>query len=156
MLELSGIPQQDDQNVIDLVKKTAVVAGICNFDVSQIDIAHRVSEKGTAPKIVLFNKKADRTNFYRRKKKLFKVQANHIVKPNNEDHSDSEISLPGLERENSYIYMNESLTSMNRMLLREARKESKRLKYEFPGYIVNGQVRVKKSKSSEYIPINSK
>ena len=27
----------------------------------QIDIAHRVSEKGTAPIIVLFNRKADRT-----------------------------------------------------------------------------------------------
>ena len=52
--------------------------------------------------------------------------------------------------------MNESLTSMNRMLPREARKESKRLKYKFPGYKVNGQVRVKKSKRSEYIPINSK
>ena len=80
------------------------------------------------------------------------------MKPNNEDHSDCEVSLPGLERENSYIYLNESLTSMNRMLLRETRKESKRLKYEFPGYTVNGQVRVKKSKSSEYIPIpiNSK
>ena len=45
---------------------------------------------------------------------------------------------------------------MNRILLREARKESKRLKYEFPGYTVNGQVWVEKSKSSEYIPINSK
>ena len=71
------------------------------------------------------------------------------MKPNNEDHSDSEVSLPGLERENSYMLL-------NRMLLREARKESKTLKYEFPGYTVNGQVRVKKSKSSEYIPINSK
>ena len=80
------------------------------------------------------------------------------MKPNNDDHyrADSEVSFPGLERENSYIYMNESLTSMNSVLLREAKKESKRLKYEFPGYIVNGQVRVKKSKSSEYIPINSK
>ena len=157
MLELSGIPRQDDENAIDRVNKTAVVAGICNFDVSQIDIAHRASEKGKAPIIVLFNRRVDRTNFYRKKKKLFKVRANHIVKPNNiEDHSDSEVSLPGLERENSYIYMNESLTSMNRMLLREARKESKRLKSEFPGYKVNGQVRVKKSKSSEYIPINSK
>ena len=29
---------------------------------------------------------------------------------------------------------------MNRMLLREARNESKRLKYEFPEYKVNGQV----------------
>ena len=52
--------------------------------------------------------------------------------------------------------MSESLTSMNRMLLREARKETKKLKCEFPGYTVNGQVRVKKSKRSEKIPINSK
>ena len=51
--------------------------------------------------------------------------------------------------------MNESLTSMNRMFLREARKESKRLKYGFPGYTVNGQVLVKKFKSTEYTPINS-
>ena len=65
MLELSGIPRQDDENAIDLVNKTAMVAGICNFDVSQIDIAHRVSEKRTAPMIVLFNRKVDRTNFYR-------------------------------------------------------------------------------------------
>ena len=50
MLELSGIPQQDDENAIDLVSNTAaVVAGIFHFDVSQIDIAHR-----TTPIIVLF------------------------------------------------------------------------------------------------------
>ena len=58
---------------IDLVNKTAVVAGICNFGVSQIDIAHIVAEKGTAPIIVLFNSKADRTNFYRQINKLVKV-----------------------------------------------------------------------------------
>ena len=52
MLELSGIPRQDDENVIDLASKTALAAGICNFDVSQIDIAHRVSRKGTAPIII--------------------------------------------------------------------------------------------------------
>ena len=124
---------------------------------NQIVIAHRVSEKGTVPIIVLFNRKADRTNFYRQKNKLFKARGKHIVKPNNDNHhSVSEVSLPGLERENSYIYMNESLTSMNRMLLRESRKESKRLKYEFLGYMLNGQVQTKKSISSEYIPINNK
>ena len=65
------------------------------------------------------------------------------MKPNNDDpNSDIEVSFPGLERENSYIYMNK--TSMNRMLLREASKKSKRLKYEFLGYTVNGQVQVKK------------
>ena len=53
MLKLSGIPRQDDENAIDLVNKTTVVTGICNFDLSQIDIASRISEKGTAPIIVL-------------------------------------------------------------------------------------------------------
>ena len=95
MPALTGTPWQDDENAIDLVNKTAVVAGICNFDVSQIDIAHRKSEKGTAPIMVLLNRKADRTNFYRQKNKLFKVQTNHTVISNNED-SDSEVSLQGL------------------------------------------------------------
>ena len=35
---------------------------------------------------------------------------------------------------NSYRYINKRLTSMNRMLLRQARKESKILKYGFSGY----------------------
>ena len=129
---------------------------ICNFDVNQNDIAHRVSEIGTAPATTLFNRKADRINFYGQKKKLLKVRDNHIVKPNNENHSDSEVTLPRLERVNSHIYMNKSLPSINRMLLREVRMESRMLKYQFPGNTVNGQIRVKKSKSSEYISINSK
>ena len=121
MPELTGIPWQDDENAIDLVNKTAVVAGICNFDVSQIDIAHRKSEKGTAHIMVLLNRKADRTNFYRQKNKLFKVQTNHTVISNNED-SDSEVSLQGLEWEKNYIYMRESLS----------------LKYNKPGRKVRG------------------
>ena len=151
MLEPSCIPRQDDENVIDLVNNTALAAGICNVNVIQVDIAHRVSDKGTAPVTVLFNRKADRTSFYRQKNRLCKVQANHIAKSNTDNNGDSEVSLPGLERENSFIYMNESLTSINRMLLRDASKTSKkRLKYKFPRYIVNGQVQVKISKSSEY------
>ena len=79
------------------------------------------------------------------------------MKHNNEDHNDSEVSLPDLERENSYIYIYESLTSMNSMLMREATKENKRLKYEFPGYTVNGQVRVKSLTAvSIYLLIASK
>ena len=65
MLELSGIPQ-DDENTIDLVNKTAVVAGICNFDVSQIDIAQY--QKKEHHLLVLFNRKTDRINFYRQEK----------------------------------------------------------------------------------------
>ena len=49
--------------------------------------------------------------------------------------------------------MNESLTSMNRMRQGAARMESERLKDRFPGYTVNGQVPVKKSKCSACIAI---
>ena len=70
---------------------------ICNFDVNQNDIAHRVSEIETAPATTLFNRKAERINFYGKKKKLLKVRGNHVVKPNYENHSDSEVTLPGLE-----------------------------------------------------------
>ena len=30
MLEVSGIPPQDNENVVDLVRKTVLAAGICN------------------------------------------------------------------------------------------------------------------------------
>ena len=105
MLELSGILWQDDENAIDLAHKTPAVAGIRNFDMSQIDIAHRVSEKGTAPIIVLFNRKADRTNFYIQKNRLFTVPANHIVKPNNNNHSDIEASVCQALREKIAIFI---------------------------------------------------
>ena len=59
MLELSGIPWQDDEKATHLVNKTAVVARICNFDVSQIDIAYRVSQSIC--------------NFYRQKNKLLSL-----------------------------------------------------------------------------------
>ena len=57
IIELSSTAWQDDENAIDLEHKTAQAAGIYNSDLSQIDIVHRVSDKGTTPLIVLFNRK---------------------------------------------------------------------------------------------------
>ena len=44
---------------------------------------------------------------------------------------------------------------MKKILLRGVRKESKKLRYEFPEYAVNSKVCVKKSKSSECVPIHN-
>ena len=44
MIELSSILRQDDENAIDLDNKTALATRIYNFDVSQIDTVHRVSD----------------------------------------------------------------------------------------------------------------
>ena len=121
MPELTGIPWQDDENAIDLVNKTAVVAGICNFDVSQIDIAHRKSEKGAAPIMVLLNRKADELIFTDRKTNYLKskptilwylIMKIVIVK----------LVCKALSEKKNYIYMRESLS----------------LKYNKPGRKVRG------------------
>lgn len=44
VIELSSILRQDDENAIYLDNKTAPAARIYNFDVSQIDTVHRVSD----------------------------------------------------------------------------------------------------------------
>ena len=48
LLELSGIPRQDDEIAFDLVYKVAVAIIIYNFVVIQIDMAQTVSDKETA------------------------------------------------------------------------------------------------------------
>ena len=113
----------------------------------------QIIRKATTPIVVLFNRWIDRTCFYGQKQKLFKVPASHIVKPYNEDQSDIEVSFLGLEQEHCYVYMNEILTSINRMLPREARKKSERLKNKFPGYTISFKF---ERKSSDYIPLNGK
>ena len=135
-----------------LFEKTAAVGGLCNFDVSQM-ISLTDYQKSDNTYSSFINRWIDRTCFYGQKQKLFKVPASHIAKPYNEDQSDIEVSFLGLEQEHCYVYMNETLTSINRMLPREARKKSERLKNKFPGYTISFKF---ERKSSDYIPLNGK
>ena len=57
------------------------------------------------------------------------------------------------EERGIYKYMNESLTTTNRKLLKEARQRAKAKDYSFKGYTINGEVRVRKSTTSEPIII---
>ena len=45
------------------------MADIEGYEPGQVDVAHWISRKKTAPIIALFHKKSDRQNFYRQKKK---------------------------------------------------------------------------------------
>ena len=54
-----------------------------------------------------------------------------------------------------FIFLNESLTGTNRKLLLEAKKLAKGLHYKFPGYTINGQIRVRKSENTYYIAIRN-
>ena len=162
MLEISGIPRKTSEDAVKLIEKVAIKAKIMNFNTEQIDVAHRTSRKATAPIIVLFKTKSDRNNFFKQKRNIFSVSAEQIVQYSNDTDDVGEVSMPGLEdgtqnnRKKGSLFINESLTHTNRILLKEARSISKQLNYKFAGYTVNGEVRVRKSDHSEHIAILSK
>ena len=152
ILEISGIPRKKSEDAVKLIEDVAIKAKIKNFDREQMDVAHRTSKKNTAPIIILFKTKNDRNNFYKQKKNIFSVSAEQFVESNtnNEENSpgteptkqvddDKEISMPGLRdvsqnnRKKNLLFINESLTHTNRVLLREARSISKKLNYKFTG-----------------------
>ena len=69
--------------------------------------------------------------------------------------ADREIERDSTEEKTKSIFLNESLTPNNRLLLKEAKKKkkSKEKEYHFTGYTVNVQVRVRKDSTSEPISI---
>ena len=145
MVEIAGIPRKDNENALDLVANLAVTAKVNDFEKAQICVAHKTSNKANAPIIVMFN-----NNFYKQKKKLISVKSKDIVVMNDDSDSrdDEEVTLPGLNKD--LIFVNESLTHMNRTLLKGAKAISKNLHYKYTGYTFNGEVRVKKSENSEH------
>ena len=83
-------------------------------------------------------------NFYYQKKKFYSLDANIFVE---ENYADNE---SGQGKTYWSIDSNESLTPPDHLLLKEARKASKNLKYKYPGYnSINGQVRVRKLDADE-------
>ena len=53
------------------------------------------------------------------------------------------------------IMMQEHLTHANAMLLKYARTKAKQLHYGYPGYVVEGQIRVRKKEGMSFISIKS-
>ena len=107
----------------------------------------------TAPIIVVFYKKNDRSNFYEQKYKLKTLRSNQF----SDDTAEEEQHLESNDVEPTQrIHINESLTKENRELLKLAREEAEKLKYKYKGYTVKGEIQVRKNESSDYIVIQSK
>ena len=150
MVEFSGIPQSkskhDGKKIVEMIARLGKFKG---FNPDMIDMAHFVSEKENAPLIVTFTRKADRQQFYKQKSLLKNIHINQLITDDETyQQGDAEVRAP-----NTYIYLNESLTKMNRDLIIKCKKQSKLLNYKYQGYTVKGQVRVKKTDNSEFIPI---
>ena len=59
MVEISGIPHKKGEDCLNLINQLANLANITDFDISQIDLAHRTSPNESAPIIILFLKGTD-------------------------------------------------------------------------------------------------
>ena len=116
MLQISGIPRQKNEDIIELLKVVASKADIKGFEENQVDVAHQTSRRETAPIIVKFVKKNYRMNFYHQRKKVHNLEANQIVSGVGCTEEDEEVTI-------NNICINESLTMYNRSLLKETRKK---------------------------------
>lgn len=88
---------------------------------------------------------------YRQRRKLYNITTNKSNLVN-----DLESSTQNNNNKRSRVFMLESLTKTNGDLLKEAKEFAKGLNYKYPGYTVNGEVRVKLSDGSKHIAIRSK
>ena len=82
-------------------------------------------------------------NFYRQKKLLDtkNIRRNYGIK-----NTDGEFNA---------VFMQESLTKYTSDLLKEAKLAAGALSYKYPGYTINGEVRVKILEGAKYIAIKS-
>ena len=142
MVELSGIPCQGCEDVIDLIGKVVEASNITGYNQNQIDVAHRTSSRPTVPIIIMFDKKRDRNNFYQQKMSIKNIKSSATVNQSAGDQDEAPVQN---------IYINESLTHENCKLLKEAKREANKLKYWYPGYTVNGEIRVRKSANKDHI-----
>ena len=159
-LEISGIPFNKNENVSNIIQKIVMLTKVTDLDITQVDAAHKTSKRQNAPIIMLFNKKSDRTDFFKQKKKFHSLRADQFQ---SSQFVDEEVTLPSIDKElgeetsnnESLIFLNESLTPTNRRLLKEAKKASRQHNYKYKGYTVNGEVRVKKMIMMITLPYNA-
>ena len=141
MVEINGFPQKKDENLKDLVIKLAtdMKVPISNGDV---EVVHRLSTPEKAGIIVKFSSRPIAEQFLAKKKSLRtkSVRDYDYVLENQED--------------KGWIFINESLTKMNRELFKKARKQCKDKNFQYV-WTKNGNILVRKDGESSIIRITS-
>ena len=115
MIELTGIPSQDNENVMDYIAHLVELTN-SNYHPIQVDIEHQTSTKPGSPIIILFVSKRDRLNFFSQKSKIKDITGSQFRNLGNE--STNNVTSINENSDNhyssSYVYLNYSLTAENR------------------------------------------
>ena len=172
-----------NEATLKIVKHVCDAAKIAFFPDS-VDVCHRLgsSDDPTRPSpiIIRFKTKYARCSFFEQKRKLHNFTTKDLdlsLNDNTVVSTSTSTSTPRTSRNArdratnfdgsfsgglgsqqqivmSPIYMQEHLTKRNKDLLKESKRVLKEL-YEFPGYVMNGEVRAKYSKADKFCVINS-
>ena len=158
----------------------SVVERICqaaqiNLPPGALDVCHRLGNDTTSPIILRFSGKGARYSFFNQRHKLKAITSNdvdfnglpQIQPPNGERggpggrrggrrggrhgdrHGGQQRQQTTIPTTGSKIYIQEHLTNFNRSLLK-ATKTMLDGKFQFPGYIMHGEVRCKIAENADY------
>ena len=141
----TSVMNESTLNVIQHVVETADI----DFNREHVDVCHRLrshpDSKYPPAIIIRFKGKRLRCNFYDQKDKLRDYTTSNV--------DFSKFNAPGPPPAEMSIYMTDHLTKTNSDLLASAKRQLKDT-YQYPGYYLKGEVRVKLDQGSRYIPIN--
>ena len=168
-IKLCGVPIQpgeEDTKSVSNMTTLEVIKHVCDavnitLNSETIDVCHRLgssNEERSSPIIVRFKTKRARFEFFSQKSKMkgfttgdvdftkFNVPNNGVISsiPPKQGLGDGFDLIP--------IYMQEHLTKQNKDLLKSAKRQLRGV-YEFPGYVLHGEIRVKLNKESKYLVI---
>ena len=168
-VKLCGVPPQPGEeksstasNPVTLeVIKRICIAGNIIYDPRLIDVCHRLgkSEEYNVPILIRFRHKDARCDFFDQRKKLQGITSQDVDlsgfdsnENNNQQRGTKKRNDGTVQVDITPIYMQDHLTSTNKDLLKLAKTELKDL-CNYPGYVMDGEVRSKVSDGQRFIPI---
>ncbi len=159
----------------------AVITRVCeaaeiSLPPNCIDVCHRLGNDSTSPIIIRFHGKSNRFAFFSQRHKLKKItsldinfrdlpiivprdQGRHPPRGGLQQRNPPRSRQPRAEAnelatEGSKIYMQEHLTKYTKSLLKVSKVKLHEV-FKFPGYIMSGEVRCKKTEEDKFMRIGS-
>ncbi|XP_039278683.1 uncharacterized protein LOC120350206 [Nilaparvata lugens] len=153
-LEIHGIPVTKNENIEEIIGKTAKVLNIGNNDERLgIEAAHRLPtrDKKKIPSIIVaFSSRKTRDNWimnYKAYQKEMRQNDPHVFKGLRTTHINKNL-------EDGPVYINENLTPRLRQIFNETRLAAKKNNFKFT-WIKTGKIFVKKNEASRTIRIHN-
>lgn len=135
-VEIHGIPQEPNENVVDLVKCVGKALDM-NISDSMIDACHRLGKKqnGINPPglIVKFVRRLDKEEFLRKRRVKRTLSTRHMGRTDDRP-----------------VYINESLSPARRKLLAMTRAVQKEKNYKFL-WVRNGRIFVRREENARFV-----